>query len=1006
MKRNVQLRIVNYVISKDVSAGVYPNILGSVKNFDFLDLYDNESINVNLQTQDLKNPIVKKTSYSGSFKLPATDKNNILLGWSYLINDSIGIGEGKLSKINLFNYSVDVQLYINDIFIFDGTLQLTNINRNIFGVNYEVTFILNNQSLYALLKDIRFEDPYISKATKNNEYQSVEILPKNWIWDSIIFENYTKDGVNASKTNLFPLLSTPSPVFPFQVNKNPSDLILHAIKSWGDTTSETNALNSKHYWGFLDDGKIKNIVDGQNIRSITDSNSIINNLSTDVEANKRYNAFSLFENIRPYYYVGDIIRRLLKYIEYGLNSERYGILDLFSSNGIQYYAFNNPLTPMDINIPIRFYYDTDLMYFESDVNKKAGILDKLVMVSPENESYKNPDIRVEVGYRYNYRNTGGPFNVTSSTVNVTRYPIDFLGTASNWDTHQGIMSIFFQTKVVNDSALRELKLEMRVYYNDVLAFSEDFLPNLVVGLNTYDIFINFYTEETSYTNGLTGFKRNIKVELEESGIYDDYIHTLVLWDDAELTLDRTVDEGGPTDNLRFRTLIYDTSQTIDYGYDLRRYLYPAMSEHSMSDFMIDIFKLFNTKTDSPIFQSLVSQTTLYPDTKISKYVDLFQDSKIIPLTENVDIFNISKKSLIYRDLYLNYAENGDDLQELYKNSISSGLVYGSKYLNFNQVEGYAKDSIKLDLKCSIPTFLSNNLKQDGPSKWLVPSIFDTDEQVSNNEYAIKPYSKYKNCFLFKDIATYSVDTNLKIDRTIFNTTTSITNNQFLLPRLTPFYNNPSTNTIEEVLVYDLTTSNQLQKQLEQSGLNVDINGYDFYYKDEIESLQSGTIINLDIDLSLLELINTNFTNIYTIDISGETSYYRLNKIGNYDLRVDRKLAKAEFIQYDYIKNRTGIYSEKIVFTSENQIKPTVYYTTFLEVDYRNGLTGSTATFSNCELLLERFKNWKQNVIVNAGTGSIFKVSDGVSSASLPTISNPETFELETNSVGGVGLTRL
>jgi hypothetical protein len=994
--RNVELRIVNYRTRPEFTTSATLEELqqvGRVKNYEALDLYESEPLNVTLQSQDIKNPTQRRISYAGSFKLPATDKNNRLLSWSYLINSSIGrTNAGSPYDINLFNFAIKAQLYVNGFYIFDGDLQLTNITRNSNGVDYEVTFILDNQSFFTLLKDIRFGDALVTPFTTQYFAAGTTILPANWIWDSIIL---AKDG----RTKFFP--ETTGSYFPSNIDKDVATFIDHTTNSWTE-----NGLSNKHYWGFIDDGKLQVVKNSTNVRNVNDSSPILENMGVGPVTS--VNAFSLFDTVRPYYYTSDIISRIFRFLEYKLNGERFGLTEpyLFNVTTINYPNYDKPDVDYP-NIPIRFYFEPS--EYTSVLKPK---LDKLVMVTPENRNYANGKLNSVI-------DSSAP--ITSSTITFKKFPIvddTYAGVDRlEWDEY-GIA--FFESKL--DLGTTAVSVKYSLTFDDFILWT---LTTPVDGGSVQSTkvwfgFGNYSALPARITSNLPAgynftnyndLNDKIKRPTGDTNISQEDV------DNAKLKWKKTFcnweDYAQKVETITVGVKYLSTNPNFNTAYDLRRYLYPSLSEYTMSDFLIEVFRLYNVKTEQPIFKGLITQSALAEDEpsrnlSILPYNAIFnKDSQIVELTEGVNLFNIKKKQLFYKDFTIKYAENADSLSKLYTDSFSPAIPFGSKYVNFNQIEGYAQDSLEIELKCGVPTFIPalKFIKADGYN-WSVPSVFNITNIGTGEEYKADVVETHPIFFLYNNgdelFTSTAVVTIVKQLGPKRINTTALGHN---LPILSPFIG-ASTIDPNSFLLYD-TPFSQLRNNFNRSFGFADNapRGYEVHYQDEINSLQGSDIIKADINLSLIELFNIRFDVIYAVRINGEFAYYRLNKLSNYDLGADG-LAKIELIEFDYITGNNELYSKTITFTSDNETKTTDNTTSVVNVNY--GSFGTTLYVNN-KLRYERFRDFTQYVKLRAAVGSILTFTNGtinVNTVPAETTDTETTYKVVTTKAGGLTVTKV
>lgn len=956
--RNIELRIVNYFTANDAGPGDDKKV-GLVKNYEALELFENQPINITLQSQDLRNPITRRLSYSGSFKVPATSKNNRLLAWSYLINNTQGfLNDNEAYDINIFNLPVKAQLYIDGFYVFDGELQLTNIDRGINGINYDVTFILSNYSFFTLLKDVKFGDPYFARPTDPSIISDEPLIPANWIWDSIILESYTQSGSNATKKNLFPVIPfNNSNTFPKATNRDLTSFINYAFDSW---SFFPNAKIDKHYWGYIDDGKTPvynfNLVTTDvNARNIRDGSFVIKSLSSNNYT--KLNSFSLFENVRPYYYVGDVVRRVFRFLEYKLNTEVFLTDDVRNMNIINFPNYNNPGYTYS-NFPIKFFFDEESDILNDWDNSTPTLLDRLVMITPENTQYVNPEIRVVV--IPDLTNSILVQQSYSGEINVERFPIDYLPNGSNWDKENGVM--FFSIRNIISqvgSATSPASINVKVYFNDVLL--ADKVYNYSVGSGGVDntVTFNLILNSNSYTSTLND-PTNVKTILTNANQLENYIYTYVHYEDLDLLY--TGDTGAKD---------YTSENTnINFGYDLRRYLYPSLSEYNMSDFLVDVFRLFNAKVESPIFASLVTGSDAIDTIQIDTYALTLSDAKLVDLTPYVDFTAIKKRQQFYKDFTLSYRDNGDELSKNFTDNFKPALPYGSKYINYNSVEGYAQNSLKIELKSSMPTFIStgNTINKLGKS-FGIPSVYDIKPNpeltiTGTNQtgfrsliYECQAVDGFTPFFLFTSTEQeYNFTSGtISIDKRLFTNKTTITSNKHFLPYLLPVDYD-----LNYSLLYDYPDSLLTDMMVEILD-DVPESGYETFYEEELNSLQGSSIIEANIDLSLIDLLKLRFQDIYTLRIDGEFSYYRLNKLTNYDL-TEQKKARIELIEYDYITNQSELYGPEFYLYSDiNQSKNANYLTSFQECAIGTGATNATLVYNESKDFLQNVKLRKQGI---------------------------------------------
>jgi len=163
-------KVFNYVPSSSGNTTV-----GSLKRIDnqrgfTLDLYPDEKIDLKYQIAEVKDPTEKLTSFSKSFYIPGTARNNLAMGYAYnpLVDDAWRVGT-TVADTTAQEYDVtfrNAYLLVDGVLAFTGTLELLNAktqNGNI--VSYEVFFLASESSLLDLwdqvqLNELNFADQY------------------------------------------------------------------------------------------------------------------------------------------------------------------------------------------------------------------------------------------------------------------------------------------------------------------------------------------------------------------------------------------------------------------------------------------------------------------------------------------------------------------------------------------------------------------------------------------------------------------------------------------------------------------------------------------------------------------------------------------------------------------------------------------------------------------------------------------------------------------------------
>lgn len=981
MRRNVDLRIVNYI--KETNPEYEPQLVGRVTNYGSLDLFDNEEIRITFQNQDINDYSKQKISYTKTFNIPATSNNNKLLAFEGLLNNTLeplSTTGGTNNVINIFNYPIAVQLWVDDLFIFDGTLLLLSVNKYQNNNSYECIFTTNIYSIIPLLKDQPFNDAYFAKPlNKLLQTQTEPIIPANWIWDSIIFENFKfiGDTVSSQKKQILPIVSTGTGIYPIYNDFSPTAMVNHIIDSW-----EGNAKTHKVFWGFIDDGKISyntvdvnkpNRVNLQTNNSLTTRfNPPINEidniglltskaLSYSGDATIINNSFNIFETIKPYYYVGDIVRKILRWLEYRLNGEYFNYYDLNLDSTINYTNYDNPEINY-FNIPIKFDFDSDILSTYNTGTTKP--LDHLILFTPENTEYENKSL--------NFSLTIDPTTNTddvrlSDNVPVILFlyknPITFYPSNStekfNWDDY-GICYMVLTYSVTNyTSSLKTFDRKTNLTYGGYdllsgLTFTTNINGNLGqsyilyrwFGFGDYSNLPSHITsnlpsgfDNTNYINLNNIFKNNISgIDKSDESVKESWKHSIVNWVNYNQNKQRDIN------------FSIAKNSNINSVYDLRRYLYPSMSDISMGDFIQDIFKLFNVKYEEPNFQSNINNIQLKSYKQY--YKDIYNTNGIIDLTDKVDIEKIKVKQLLFDDITFKYGEQSSSLTDYYKNNNQYNLNYGENKV-FNDTFRKVNKSLTIETKlgnCVLkPLILTeenrdynrdnfNNIN-DGFFDLLVngvdftpiyiPTIYNFDELKNTNldfntNINLKPVTQFKPFVLFNNNLgdgftniSFSTGSNNEAGNLIFrifNVEGSLTISPFgVFPQVyNHFYSQGSLvdvsgttgNNIRYDLVSDYRTSTAYKKfgvlpigtifqrldAREQYKFNPQ---YQPLFGDN--NLNNNRLIELEVDFKLTDIINFSFGQIYSLRLNGEYNLYVINKISDYVLN-NTKLAKVELLQ--------------------------------------------------------------------------------------------------------------
>lgn len=975
MRRNVDLRIVNYIKAPDA---IEPQLVGRVDNFASLDLFENEEIRITFQNQDINDYSKQKISYTKTFNIPATPNNNKLLNFEGMLNNTIGQAGSTSGStdyiVNLFNYPIAVQLWIDDLFIFDGTLLLLSVNKVENNNSYECIFTTNIYSIIPLLKEQPFNDAYFAKGLNNylNNLQK-PIIPANFIWDSIIFENFDLTGSTiSSRKQLLPSVSSYSAntgIYPIYNQRTLSGLTNHIIDSWGG-----NAKTNKFYWGYIDDGKINynpedpNKPDRVNLNDTfflnpTPYNEIDNiGLLTTKALNYDsfeypFNCFNLFETIKPYYYVGDVFRKILRWLERRLNGEYFDYLffnplEEYNKQPLNFTNYNNP-DEIYKNIPIKFEFDSDILSRFDSSTPKA--LDTMVLFTPENTEYSNNKLNYYIncvpksGFFYDY------VRVTSGSTSFIKLPITNYnagdlptGIQFNWDQYGiGLFETKFRISIIDNPGE-----DQDIIYSYGLTFNN--YPVIITTGTTDTIeFTNPFYKDYSFKGwcGIgpySGLPSHIISNLPSGYTSSNYfnLRTTFTYPDPTSPSINIVDERA-IENWKYNLCIFENyilntqrigdtqasqayNKDVNTSYDLRRYLYPTMSDISMGDFIQDIFKLLNIKYEEPNFQSTIENIQF--KTENNYYKDIFNKNGIVDITDKVDIDKIKVKQLLFDDVIFKYGPQGCTLTDFYKNNNQYNLEYGENKFIFDTFRKVNK-SLKIETKLSQPVMkqviISNNNKNYDQNNlnslgWIcnpsyepiyIPSLYNFDEFTSgtlnfNTDINIKPIDTFKPFVLFNYNGDYnsSVRGDYDLDRKNnfnnfeINISLRSFNKQFqsLIVKYddisgTTFGRFPVLQNEYENNTFTLLADDRLSTHIKRFRIIREGKNFQPQYEDTFKDINTNRLIELEIDFKLTDIINFTFGQIYSLRLNGEYNLYVVNKINDYVLN-NTKLAKVELLQ--------------------------------------------------------------------------------------------------------------
>ena len=183
-----------------------------------LELLTEPNISLNYQFDDVKNPDKKKGSFSQTFKLPFTNKNNQFFQDWYNVNLDTLVFDTKKE--------FDASIYVGTVSQFDGTLQLRNVYQK--AQYYEVVLFSKISTLFSLIGDESLRDAFLSIDgdswnTSLNHRFNVTQMKNSWDGSSSDFENADevslKDPDHDIQKVMYPFSAT-KPQFYYQSNVN------------------------------------------------------------------------------------------------------------------------------------------------------------------------------------------------------------------------------------------------------------------------------------------------------------------------------------------------------------------------------------------------------------------------------------------------------------------------------------------------------------------------------------------------------------------------------------------------------------------------------------------------------------------------------------------------------------------------------------------------------------------------------------------------------------------
>jgi len=237
-------KVYNYVPSSSGNTTI-----GSLKRIDdqqgfTLDLYPDEKISLSYQIAEVRDPNKKTTSFSKSFYIPGTARNNLAMGYAYnpLVDNAWRVGTTTADTTNN-EYNVTFRnafLTVNGILSFTGTLEILKAktqNGNI--VSYEVFFLASENTLLDLWDQVQLPELNFS-----GQFPQITGSPNNYRAAMANTDADASFSIGAGSYSGFtfgypdwgfpdaPLISAATGSFPY-VGYNPSEL----TTIWQDSSS-------------------------------------------------------------------------------------------------------------------------------------------------------------------------------------------------------------------------------------------------------------------------------------------------------------------------------------------------------------------------------------------------------------------------------------------------------------------------------------------------------------------------------------------------------------------------------------------------------------------------------------------------------------------------------------------------------------------------------------------------------------------------------------------------
>ena len=151
-----------------------------------LDMFEQQSMSFNYQLSDIRDIFKQGVDYSKTVKIPSTPRNDDFFNYNFEVMISNASANGSIK----FNPTKKINCYVNvdSETIFDGNIQLLNINIVNGLIQYEVMLRGNSINFSAIWKNVKLEDyigEYYEKYNHNRNRDNVF----NNIEFNTIFEN-------------------------------------------------------------------------------------------------------------------------------------------------------------------------------------------------------------------------------------------------------------------------------------------------------------------------------------------------------------------------------------------------------------------------------------------------------------------------------------------------------------------------------------------------------------------------------------------------------------------------------------------------------------------------------------------------------------------------------------------------------------------------------------------------------------------------------------------------